>query len=122
MRSNDTPPGTLGGDAPLRDGFSKTEMWRARHFNGAIRWRAHRDPADRLGDVVSRHGLNQHGRQPNRRADSGFISDALDELEELRRVNDGIWNRATLDQSLLSVLRSEVGTVGNPLGSHDGQR
>jgi hypothetical protein len=50
-----------------------------RHFNRAIQRRAHGDPADRPGDVISRHGLKEFRWQPNRRAVSGFIGDALDE-------------------------------------------
>ena len=78
----------------------------------------HGDCADRLDDVISRHGLNEYGRQPNRLAVSGFIADALDELEELRCVHDRVRDQAGLDQHFLRVLRSEVGTVGNALGSH----
>jgi hypothetical protein len=49
---------------------------------------AGRNPADRLGDIISRHGLNEYRWPPNRGSDGGFIRDALDELEELGRVND----------------------------------
>jgi hypothetical protein len=95
---------------------------RTGHFNGATHWGAHGDAADCLGNVISRHRLNENRWQSNRRSDGGFIGDALDELEELGRVNDRVRDPSALDQYLLSVLRSEVGTVGYPLGSHHGQR
>ena len=74
----------------LADQFIETERLGTGHINRAVQWLAHGDPADRLGDVISRHGLNEHRWQPNRRPDSGFIGDALDELEELRRANDRV--------------------------------
>jgi hypothetical protein len=55
----------------------ETELLGTRHFNRAIQRRAHGDPADRPGDVISRHGLKECRWQPNRRAASGFIGDAL---------------------------------------------
>jgi hypothetical protein len=42
------------------------------------------NPADRIGDVISRHRLNEYRRQPNHLPVRGFIGDAPDELEELR--------------------------------------
>src|SRR6185295_16295071 len=106
----------------LADQFIETELLRTRHFNRAIHWRADGDSADRLGDVISRHRLNEYRWQPNRRSLGGFSGDALDELEELRRVNDRIRDPGTLDQRFLRVLRPEVGTVRYALGSHHGQR
>ena len=77
----------------LADQLIETELLRASHFNGAVQWRAHGDPPDRLGDVISRHRLNEDRWQPNRRSVSRLIGDALDELEELRRVNDRVRDR-----------------------------
>ena len=94
------------------DQLIETELLGAGHFNRAIEWRVHGDPADRLGDVISRHGLNEYRWQPNGRSVGGFIGYARDELEELRRLNDRVRERPTLDQCFLSVLRSEVGAVG----------
>src|SRR6185295_2905329 len=88
----------------------------------AIQWRADGDPADGRGDVISRHGLNKYRRQPDSRSVRRFIGDALDELEELRRVDDRVRNPGALDQGFLSVLRPEVGTVEYALRSHYGQR
>src|SRR4029450_10115884 len=116
------PAGVVAGAEALTDQFIETELLGTGHFNRAIQWRAHGDPADRLGDVISRHRLNEYRWQPNRRSLSGFIGDALDELEELRRVNDRVRDRGTLHQRFLNVLRSEVGTVGYALGSYHGQR
>ena len=38
----------------------------------------------------------------------GKMGNALEEFEELRRLNDGIGNRCIFDQLLLSDLRAEV--------------
>lgn len=65
----------------LADQFIETERLGTDRFNRAIQWRAHGEPADRFDDLISRHGLNECRRQPNRRSVSSFISDALDELE-----------------------------------------
>ena len=118
VRVDDNLAGIVARAEALTDQFIETELLGTGHFNRAIQWRAHGDPADRLGDVISRHGLNEYRWQPNRRSVSGFIGDALDELEELRRVNDRVRDPGTLDQRFLSVLRPEVGTVGYTLGSH----
>ena len=74
----------------LTNQLVEAELLRTGYFHRAIDWRAHRDPADCLGDVVSRHGLNEDRGQPNCRAVSGFIGDPFDELEELRRVDDRV--------------------------------
>src|SRR5262245_41185117 len=73
---------------PLTDQFIETKLLGTGHLNRAVQWCAHRSPGDRLGDVLTRHRLNEHRWQPNRRSLSGFIGDARDELEKLRRVND----------------------------------
>src|SRR6185503_3161544 len=103
--------GVLVRGKALTDQFVETELLRTGHFSGAVHWGAHGDPADRLRDVVSRHGLKEHGWQPDRRSDGGVIGNALDELEELRGVNDRVRDPATLDQRLLSAFRAEVRTV-----------
>src|ERR1700741_620618 len=56
----------------LTDQLIKAELLGTGHFNRAIQWRAHGDPANRLGDIVSRHGLNEYRWQPNRRSVGGF--------------------------------------------------
>src|SRR5262245_56983206 len=122
VRVNDNLAMVVARGEALADQFVETELLGTGHFGRAIQWRAHGNPGDSLGDVISRHGLNEYGWQPNRRSLRGFIGDARDELEELRRVNDRVRDPATFDQRFLSVLRSEVGTVGHTLGSHHGQR
>ena len=107
------------GRKALTDQFVETELFQARHFNRAIQKRADGDPADRLGNVVSRPGLNEYRWQPNRRSVSGFIGDALDELEELRRLHDRVREPAAFDQSFLGVRRAEIGAVRYALRPHE---
>ena len=101
----------------LTDQLIETELLGTGHFDGPIHRRAHGDLTDRLGDIISRHGLNERRWQPNARSVGGFIGDASDELEELGRVNNRVRDPGTLDQGLLRVLGPEVRTVGYPLGS-----
>ena len=61
VRVNDNLAGVVARAEALTDQFIETELLGTGHFNRAIHWRAHGDPADRLGDVVSRHGLNDTG-------------------------------------------------------------
>src|SRR5258705_4598237 len=118
VRVNDNLAGVVARTEAPTDQFIEPELLGTGHFNGAIQWRAHGDPADGLGDVISRHRLNEYRRQPNRRSVSGFIGDARDELEELRRVDDRVRDPGARDQRFLGVLRSEVWTAGDALGSH----
>ena len=46
----------------------------------------------------------------------------LDELEELRRVDDRVRDRGVLDQLLLGELRAEVAALGQAVGADDRQR
>jgi len=64
-------------------------------------------------------GLNEYRWQPNRRSVSGFIGDALDELEELRRLHDRVREPAAFDQSFLGVRRAEIGAVRYALRPHE---
>ena len=102
--------------------FIETELFWPRHLDGAIDWRAHGDSTDRNGDIVSRHGPDEHGCQTNLVAVGRGSGDALHEFEELRRLDDGVGDRGLLDQLLLSALRAEVPAPGQALGSHDRQR
>jgi hypothetical protein len=90
VRVNDNFAGVVARAETLTDQFIETELLGTGHFNRAIEWRAHGDPADRLGYVISCHRLNEYRWQPNRRSVSGIVGDAFDELEELRRVNDRV--------------------------------
>lgn len=72
------------------DEFVETELLWPRHFNDAVHWRSHRDLANRTGDILSRHGLDQNGCESHHVAVGCGVSDALDELEELCRVHDRV--------------------------------
>ena len=61
-------------------------------------------------------------RQANRLPIGGRLGDAVNELEELRRANDCIWNVGSLDQFLLGHLRTEKATLEKALGADDRQR
>jgi len=78
------------------DHFVETKLLGPGHFYGAILGRPHGNPRNRFGDIVSRHGLDEHRCQSNRRTVGGGIGDAFDKLEELRRVDDRIWDRGFL--------------------------
>ena len=80
---------------PPPDELVEAELLRAGDLDDAVDRRADRDPADRRGDVVGRHRLEQHRRQPHRVAVGGGVGDALEELEELRRVDDRVRDRAS---------------------------
>src|SRR3989454_2078162 len=70
-------------------------------------------------DIIRRHGLEQHRCQADGIAVGRGVRDALDELEELGRVNDRVWDRRSLDQRFLSDLRSEVPALCQAVGAHD---
>jgi hypothetical protein len=77
----------LGGKS-TSDEFIEMKLLRSRDLNDAIHRRALGDSTHRTSDIVSRHGLYQHGRKADFGAVTGGIRDALDELETLRRVHD----------------------------------
>ena len=108
-------------EAPA-DELVETELFWTRDFGDAGDRRSQCDSADRARDVVGRHGLDQDGCEPHRVCVGCSIGDALDELEELRRVDDRVRDRRFLDQLLLGNLGAEVAALGKPIGSHDRQR
>ena len=63
---------------------------------------------DRGCDVGGDHRLGQRGRDPHGVAVGRRISDAADELEELRRAHDRERNRGFVDELLLGGLGAEV--------------
>ena len=71
------------------------------------------------GDIVRRDGLEQHWCQADGIAVGRGVRDVLDELEELRRVNDRVWDRRSFDQRFLSDFRAEVPALRQPVGAHD---
>src|SRR5215217_4827770 len=104
------------------DEFVQTELLWPRNFNDAVDRRSYGDPAKRAGDILSRHGLNQNGCDSHRVAVGRIVGDSLDELEELRSVDDRVLDRRSLYQVLLGDLGTEVATFGEAFGSHDRQR
>jgi hypothetical protein len=94
------------------DEFVETELLWPRYFNDAVHWRSHGDPANGTRDILSRHGLDQNGCESHRVAVGGSVSDALDELEELRRRDDRVGDRRSFDQFLLGDLGTEVAAFG----------
>lgn len=71
----------------------------AADLDRAVQRRAHRHPADVLGHLVARHGLEEHRRHPHRVAVRGLVRDPAGELEELRRVHDRERDRRVLISS-----------------------
>src|SRR4029078_331755 len=85
----------------------KTEPLWTSDFNDAVQGRTDGGPRDRLGDIISGYRLNQQGGQSNCRSVSGFVSDASDELKDMRRVDDRVRDPACLDQRFLCALRAK---------------
>jgi hypothetical protein len=98
------------------------DLFGASHLDGAVHRLADGDFSDRAGDVGGSHRLGEHMREVHRVAVGGGAGDALEELEELRRMDERIRDGRRLDQRLLSGLRAKVTAVGQTLGAHDGQR
>ena len=105
----------------LPDQVVEAELLGTRDLDHAIHWRTEGDLCQGAGDIVRRHGLDEHRRQADRGAVGGSIGNALDELEELRRVNDRVGDRRVLDQLLLCDLRAEVAAFAQALGAYDRQ-
>src|SRR5437867_489456 len=97
----------------------KAKLLGAADFDHAVDRSTHGDPPYGRGDIVRRHGLEQHWCQADAIAVGRGVRDALDELEELRRVNDRVWDRRSLDQRFLRDFRSEVPALPQALGAHD---
>ena len=91
-------------------------------FNGAIQGSARRNPRDRTRDIVRRNRLDEHRRHTNGVAVGGGVGDALQELEELRGLDDRVRDRGFLDQLLLRELRAEVAAFQQTFGSDNRQR
>src|SRR5215813_1421197 len=92
----------------------ETELFRSAYFDGAIHWWAHRNPSDCAGDIVGCHGLGQRSWETYLVAFCGQVSDTLDEFIELRRADDRIGDRGTLDQVFLGDLCPEVAAFEQP--------
>ena len=59
----------------------------------AVGWRTHRDLTRGLRDIIRRYGLEENRCHANGVAVSGVLDDVLDELEELRRMDERVRNR-----------------------------
>src|SRR3546814_9417302 len=63
--------------------------------------------------------LDERGRQAHQLALDARLDDAADELEELRRAQDGVGNAGGLDKLLLGHLRPDVAALEQPGGPDD---
>ena len=93
MRVGDHLAGIAAGAEARADELVEPELVGPGDLDDAVHRRAHGDPAERAGDVIGRHGLDEHGRQPDRVAVGGVRGDAVEELEELRRADDRVRDR-----------------------------
>ncbi len=94
------------------------ELLRPRDFDDAVHRRSDGDPGNRTRDILGRHGLDQNGCGPGRVPDGCVVRHSLDELEELRRMDDRVGDRRVTDQLLLDDLGAEVAAFGEPVGSY----
>jgi hypothetical protein len=79
----------------------KSKRLRSRDFGDAVHWGADRGDSDTFRDVGSGHRLKVGGWHTHRVADGRGVGERIEELEELRRVDDGVGNGAVADQLLL---------------------
>src|SRR5438132_2026805 len=103
----------------MSDHFVKAELLGAADFDDAVDRGTDGGPRYGRGDIVRGDGLEQHWCQADGIAVGRGVRDVLDELEELRRVHDRVWDRRSLDQCFLSDFRSEVPTLRQAVGAHD---
>src|SRR5256886_12707109 len=101
---------------------NKAELLGAAYFDDAVDRITDGDPPYCGGDIVRRHGLEQHRCQADGIAVGRGVRDAIDELEELCRVNDRVWDRRSLDQRFLSDFRSEVPALRQAVGDRKSTR
>src|SRR6476660_336794 len=104
------------------DELVQTEPLWARYLDDTVQRRSDSDLADRARDIIGRDRLDENRRQAHRVAIGCIVSDALDEFEELRGMDDRVRDRTAFDQLLLSELRAGVAALGAAFGSDDGQR
>src|SRR5205814_7271799 len=74
------------------------------------------------GDVLRRDGLHHTRRQPNRLPFGCRLSNALHELDELGRADNGKRNLRCLDQIFFSQLCTQVTVRRKTIGSADCKR
>src|SRR5205814_377124 len=102
----------------MSDHFVKAELLGAADFDDAVDRSTDGGPRYGRGDIVRGDGLEQHWCQADGIAVGRGVRDVLDELEELRRVNDRVWDRRSLDQRFLSDFRSKVPALRQAVGAH----
>ena len=99
----------LGAQEPP-DQFVEAKPFWTGYLDHSVHRRPERDFGQRSSNVIRYDGLNMGTRQANRLSVGGRLSDAVNELEELRRANDCVGDLGSLDEALLLYLRTE-----NPL-------
>src|SRR5436190_21677476 len=82
----------------------KRESVGAAQLNGSIQRLRHGDFGQVSGKVVREDGLKQHRGQANDLPTGRLISDALNELKELRRADNRVRSWRSLDQFFLGHL------------------
>ena len=90
----------------LADDLVKRESVGAGEFNGSIQRLRHGDFGHVSGEVVREDGLKQHRGQANGLPAGRLISDAPNELKELRRADNRVRNWRSLDQFFLGHFRA----------------
>ena len=88
------------------------EPLRPTDLDDAVHGRADGDPDHCGGHVVGSHRLEEDGWHSDNPVVRGTVGDALDELVELRRMNNRVRDAGCLDQRLLGQLRAEVAGSG----------
>src|ERR1041385_2143765 len=68
------------------------KLFRSPYFHDAIYRRAYRNTGYATRDIVGSHRLEKHMWQTHFAVHDGNVGEALKELEELRRMHDGIRN------------------------------
>ena len=121
MRIGDHFTWIVAGVEASSDELVQTKLLGPRHFDDAVYGRSYSDPGNCARDVLGGHRLDLNGCEAHGGAVGGGVRDALDELEELRRVDDRVRDRRSLDQVLPGDLGTEVAACGEAFGSHDRQ-
>src|SRR5258708_31241692 len=109
------------GQAPP-DEFIHAKLFGASNFDDAVYRLTYCNPTHATCHIVGGHRLEKYRWQMHFAADHGNVGQALEELEELRRMDDGVGDGRFFDQFLLSNLGSEVATFGQQLCPHNRQR
>ena len=102
----------LSGVVPFREiaprQLVQRKAVRPADFHRAVHGRAHGQIGQRRRHIVGGDRLDQRRRQAHSAILRARLDDAADELEELRRAQDGIGNLQRLDEVFLRDLGAEV--------------